>query len=204
MKVNIKTIPEYDDYVVSSDGRIFSKERVAIRKDGRRITYHTREIKPLDNGRGYLSVMLYNELGGRRFYVHRLVAEAFIDNPDDLPQVNHKDENKANNTADNLEWCTADYNLKYGTHCQRVADSQSVPIVQIDNGVVVAEYPSAMAASRITGIHQGTISHACKGEYKSAGGYQWRYKETAEHPDDVADREKKIREYVQNIPQNIE
>jgi hypothetical protein len=80
-------------------------------------------LKPFQLKSGYLAAMLYDNESGRKktFRVHRLVAEAFIDNPDDLPMVNHKDEDKTNNFAENLEWCTNEYNVNYGSARKRQA-----------------------------------------------------------------------------------
>ena len=113
MKEIWKRIRGYD-YAISSHGRIKSLERTITMRNGK-----TRSIKETIRSpeviRGYAVIDLYNEKGKRKNYlVHRLVAKAFIPNPLSLPQVNHKDENKLNNHVDNLEWCTASYNLMYG------------------------------------------------------------------------------------------
>ena len=178
MEVECKDVVGFEKYYqVSRDGRIFSKGRIFVRKNGWVMTCRPMELVQKDNGRGYMTVMLYDENKGRRFYVHRLVAKAFVDNPNNLPQVNHKDENKSNNNADNLEWCDARYNLTYGTHKERVTKANSRAVIQYTNsGKYVNEFPSAMEAMRTTGIKQGGISKCCKGERKSAGGYIWRLK----------------------------
>lgn len=177
-EVKVKTINHFPNYYVTSDGRILSKERTVTRKNGHRMTYRAKEIKPLDNGNGYKSVMLYNTKRKVRVYIHRLVAQAFIPNPQKLPQINHKDENKANNSAENLEWCTCQYNLTYGTHMEKLAKIFSRPVIQYSvDGEYIAEYPSAMAAYRATGIKQGTISRVVQGRGQTAGGYKWKLKE---------------------------
>ena len=81
-----------------------------------------KRLKTECNNCGYILVFLYKECKPKGYSVHRLVAEAFIPNPNNLPQVNHKDENKANNCVWNLEWCTREYNRNYGTCPQRVSD----------------------------------------------------------------------------------
>lgn len=173
--IKVKTINHFPNYFVTSDGRIFSKERTVTRKNGVKMTYHAKEIRPTDNGTGYKSVMLYNTKRKVRVYVHRIVAQAFIPNPKKLPQINHKDENKANNRADNLEWCNCRYNLLYGSHMKKLADRFSIPVRQLTmDDEIVAEYPSAMAAYRATGIKQGTISRVIQGVGKTAGGYKWK------------------------------
>ena len=133
-----------------------------------------RELKQCKHRKGYLLVLLYSNGKGKLVKVHRLVAEAFIPNPNNLPQVNHKDEDKTNNNVDNLEWCTNKYNANYGTKIKRV----SHPIIQLDKaGNVVAHYSSLREASRQSGIHMRNIWRCCRQEngQKTAGGYVWKY-----------------------------
>lgn len=136
-------------------------------------------MKPGKYGNGYLFVILSNHnksLKGNS--IHRLVAQAFLPNPNNLPQVNHKDEDKTNNRVSNLEWCDAKYNLNYGTVQERKAKSKSKPVLQYDkNENLLNEYPSAIDAERKTGIYQENICMVCKGKLKSTGGYLWRYKD---------------------------
>ena len=110
----------------------------------------------------------------KTYRVHRLVAEAFIENPKNLPQINHKDENKANNRVDNLEWCSANYNVNYGTRNNKTIISRGTPIKCVETGTI---YPSAREAGRQSNIHPSAISRCCNGEYgfKTAGGYHWKY-----------------------------
>lgn len=145
-------------------------------------TGKTKILKPGDNGCGYLQVRLYKDGKFKHMFVHRLVAEAFLPNPQCLPQVNHRDENKLNNNASNLEWCTASYNNNYGSHNRRMAEAQvndpkkSKPVQQLDKqGNLLRTFPSTQEAERVTGIAQPSICQCCNGERKSAGGYKWRY-----------------------------
>ena len=121
--------------------------------------------------------------------MHRLVAIAFILNSNNLPEVNHKDENKENNTVDNLEWCDSKYNNNFGTKKQRISKAlkgrtnnpkMCKPIVgkEIKTGNIVY-FPSAAEAERVLGIKHINITQVCKGSkyYKSAGGYYWHYVE---------------------------
>lgn len=108
-------------YQVSNLGRVKSLDR--IDRKGR--LRKGRILKPSSNGRGYLNVCLTVDNIPHTIKVHRLVAEAFISNPDNLPQVNHKDEIKTNNHADNLEWCTAEYNSNYGSRNVRMGVSHT-------------------------------------------------------------------------------
>jgi hypothetical protein len=108
------------------------------------------------------------------------VAKAFIPNPEGLPFINHKDENKQNNCVDNLEWCDNDYNIHYGTGIARRSVNQQKQIEQIDmQGNVVAVHDGIVKASEATGISRSNIGKCCKGisRHKTAGGYRWRYKE---------------------------
>ena len=102
----------------------------------------------------------------KKFSVHRLVAEAFLKNPDKLPEINHKDENTLNNCVDNLEWCTHEYNINY-SHSRRVE--------QYENGEKIAEYKSIVEAFRQTGISRTSINNALCGWSETAGGYSWKY-----------------------------
>ena len=110
--------------------------------------------------------------------MHRLVAQAFIPNPDNLPEVNHRDEDKTNNCVENLEWCSHLYNMRFGTAIKRGAEKQSTPVLQIDKDTneVIAEYPSTAEAGRQLKIWQGNISNCCRGRYKTTGGYKFVYK----------------------------
>ena len=128
----------------------------------------------------YKKVSLWKDGKYKQFYVHRLVAEAFIPNPDKLPIVNHKDEDKSNNRVDNLEWCTNHYNLCYGTHNQRVAIANrchpavSYGVFSIDGDGNFNFYDSIREASRQTGIPVPNIIRAIKSGTLRAGGRYWR------------------------------
>lgn len=160
MKEIWKDIVGYEGlYCVSNYGRVKS------------LNYHRtgkeRILKPgIKND--YYFVILYKN-GKTKFYlVHRLVTEAFIENPDNKPQVNHKNEWKWCNCVWNLEWCTAKYNINYGTRTRRI----SKPIICIETGVI---YNSVSDASKSLLIEDGNICKCCKGKIKSAGGLHWKY-----------------------------
>lgn len=126
---------------------------------------------------GYLAVMLKR----KNYYVHRLVAEAFISNPENKPQVNHLDEDKTNNHASNLEWCTNKENMNHNGLSKRIGEKNrgkvvnNKPVVQFTlEGVEVARYDSALDAHRKTGIDFSAIRKVVKGIYRQTGGFMWR------------------------------
>lgn len=115
---------------------------------------------------GYMHVPLCKDGKPKCCRVHRLVAEAFVPNPSHLPEVNHIDENKANNRADNLEWCDRLYNSQY---------SNNVAVEQLDmDGNVVRRWESMREAER-HGYHSSTISYCCQGKRMTHKGFRWRY-----------------------------
>lgn len=135
-------------------------------------------MKPGMSRHGYLKVQLYKDGKDNKYFVHRLVAEAFLGNPDNLPQVNHKDEDKTNNAVANLEWCTAKENVNYGTGRARQAATVSRPVQQLTkNGTLVALWSSTMEAERVTGVNHRCIGKCCNGKRHTAGGFIWRYAE---------------------------
>ena len=150
-------------------------------------------VKQFDGGNGYLHVSLAVGTKGFSKNVHRMVAELFPDlvhwtedakgKPFEELDVNYKDENKYNNCVDNLEWCTRKYNINYGSCLEkrsksRINKGNGKSILQYTLDMVfVAEYPSAAEAERQTGIFNTAILQCCKGRYKQAGGYIWKYKD---------------------------
>ena len=150
-------------YQVSNKGRVKS-----LYKGSERI------LKPKLNTNGYLRVRLYKNRDLQNRYIHRLVAEAFIPNSQNKPQVNHKDENKKNNCVENLEWITCIDNCNYGTRNERV----SRKILQYSkSGEFIREWTGAHEVERVLGINNSNIIACCKGKLKSSGGFVWKYKE---------------------------
>ena len=123
-----------------------------------------------------MRISFYKHGKKHTFKVHRLVGQAFIPNPQNLPQINHKDENKKNNKADNLEWCDNSYNQNYGTRNDRASnsnrnkESESVPVICVETNII---YPSIREARRQTGIYN--IESCCLRKRNTAGGYHWQY-----------------------------
>lgn len=131
---------------------------------------------------GYLSVQLYKNGKGKFYLVHRLVAQAFLENPDNLPCINHRDECKTNNNIDNLEYCSRKYNCNYGTRKQRIVEktkngklSKTVYQYTLD-GKFIAEYPSTQEVERQLGYSSSNIRTCCRGKQKTGYGYIWKYK----------------------------
>lgn len=121
-----KDIAGYEGlYQVSNLGSVKSIDRKVFGKEHLFVQFKKGKIKKAHlSGKGYLKVVLYKENKPKRCYVHRLVAETFLNNPNNLPQVNHKDENKLNNNVSNLEWCTNKYNCNYGTKNERMINTR--------------------------------------------------------------------------------
>lgn len=173
-------------YMVSSFGRVKSMSH--CRKNGRQgcdRIYKERLLSCSKNGEGYPHVRLTKNGEEKFFNVHKLVAEAFLDNPDNLPCINHKDENPSNNHVENLEYCTHQYNLTYGTVLHRRSKKMrnrkdlSRPVLQYTkDGEFVKEWPSSKEAER-HGFDHNYINKCCKGikNYKTHKGFIWRYKQ---------------------------
>lgn len=180
-------IKDFPNYTIDTDGNVKNI------KTGRTLKWRI-------SGNGYYGVSLWKNKKEYKKYIHRLVCEHFLPNPDNLPQVNHKDENKQNNCVENLEWCTAKYNSNYGT-CQKrkvmhtdyknrkkpdidyfeqaskrnmleIGKKISTRVICIETNKV---YDGTRDAERKTGIEHSSISKCCKGKLKTAGGYTWIY-----------------------------
>ena len=154
-------------YEVSDQGRVksigYGKERI---------------LKPQRIKTGYLMVFLCKNGEIKQCLVHRLVAKTFIPNPDNLPQVNHKDENKENNSVQNLEWCSEKYNANFGSRNQRIAEKCSKPVLQYEkSGEFVREWKSTRDVERNLGYAYQHISDCCLGKLKSSNGFVWRFKD---------------------------
>ena len=171
-----KDIEGYEGlYQISSKGRVKSLER--MKRNGRGYQKVPEKIlEGVDNGHGYLRVKLCKEGKVKQPLVHVLVATAFLDNVDNLPEVNHKDENKYNNCMDNLEWCSHSYNNTYNDKAKKVGKKLSKPVYSIDKeSGLIMWWQSAHEAERCTDINNGNIISCCQGKRKSAGNHYWFY-----------------------------
>lgn len=162
-------------YQVSNEGNVRSLKKGII-------------LKVANVSNGYLAVQLWDNGIPKMKLIHRLVAEAFIPNPDNLPQVNHKNEVKANNVVvlkedgsidyekTNLEWCSAKYNMNYGTAISRRVDKQSRQVEQLDSvtGELIRRWESTNECGR-NGYTQSSVSQCCNGKRKQHKGYTWRF-----------------------------
>ena len=171
-----KSPPGYDGlYLVSSFGRVRSLPRMVRKWRGKSCVLELFEgqiLTPYETKKGYLSVRLYKDGKSHDFPVHRLVLLTFVPNPENFPQVNHRDEDKKNNRLDNLEWCSAEYNMNYG-HCR---DTIRRPVAQYTKLMEFKkEFDSIISASRETGICATNIWSCAKRKRPSAGGFIWQY-----------------------------
>ena len=163
-------------YEVSNWGRVKSLDRWKSSKNNSKTFIKGRILKPANDGQGYLQVVLYKNGYKKTFKVHRLVAEAFIPNSDNLPEVNHKDEQKDNNIYTNLEWCDRKYNVNYGTGLKRMSEKLSKPVLQYTlDGELVKEWSSARECDR-NGFCSQHVAACCRGELKHHKGFIWKYK----------------------------
>lgn len=157
--------------------------RYGVTDDGKVYSFISNKFLKTPIGkRGYPNVNLRNDDGKSYLKcVHRLVAEAFIDNPENLPEVNHIDGVKTNNSVNNLEWCSAKENNNHARKTGLHKSDGDKAVVQIKNGIPVAIYKSASEASRKTGIGRSGICNVCNkrvcnGRHnRTAGGYEWNW-----------------------------
>lgn len=160
-------------YQVSSFGRVKSFDSIdkldRIRKG--------RVLKGIKDVKGYLLVNLYKNSIVSTKTIHRLVAQVFIPNPENKPQVNHIDENKTNNMVSNLEWSTSKENNNHGTRTDRMAKTQSIPIIatNLKTGKSTEFYGVSECARQLN-LNRGNITSALKGRRKQTGGYTFKYK----------------------------
>lgn len=164
-----KTYPGISFLQANQFGEIRTLDHYVTRKNGVKQFVKGHILKQYDNGRGYLQVR--PSVNGKlvSLKVHRVVATCFLPNPDNLSQVNHKDSNRKNNSVENLEWCTGEYNIayreKYGTVCNCPVFAVSLKTFD------VLRFESKHEAARQLGVDQGNINAVIKGRQKQAGGY---------------------------------
>ena len=172
-----RDIPEYLGlYQVSNIGRVKRLDRKII-NNGKHTIKKGSIIHQSKSLKGYMRVRLFINGKIKEELVHRVVAKTFIPNINNLPQINHKDENKDNNNVFNLEWCDSKYNNNYGHRIEKSVKKQSIEVLQVNkNGTIENSFSSIQNAGRITNISAGHICLVCQGKRNTAGGYVWRYK----------------------------
>ena len=171
-----KPIKGYEGlYEVSNFGRIRSLDRWCSNGRGKQLK-KGKILKPQKNRYGYLYINLYKNGIMKHITIHKLVAEVFLPNPNNLPCVNHKDECKSNNVVNNLEWCSYSYNINFGTRNKRMIKKRCKPVVQYTlDGQFVREWESTNECYR-NGFNQGAVAACCRGERKTYKGFLWEYK----------------------------
>lgn len=171
-------------YEVSNMGKVRSLDRIDISGRKRNGTI-LQAVKVGHASRKYLAVSLSKDGVAKKTKIHRLVAEAFIPNPENKPEVNHLSEDKTDNRVENLCWATSKENMNHGTRTERAAKTaqataerkRAKPVLQIDSGgIIVKEYPSLREASRQTGIDRPQINKCIKKPWYTAKGFYWKYK----------------------------
>lgn len=180
MQLVPKDVPEYEEnYYLNPETM-----QVINKKTGR-------PLKPRTDNAGYAEVQLWKNNKGTHKRLHRLFAEAYIPNPDNLPMINHKDENTMNYNIDNLEWCDQSYNQNYGSvNAKRgvkisestkgkpkpwVASSKGIPIISVDRLGNERRYNSAREAARVLDLDQSSITAVLKGKRKTTGNIRFYY-----------------------------
>lgn len=161
-----KSIEGYTRYEVSNMGKVRN--------------IHTKQLKAIRQTKtGYCITDLKENGQKKTAYVHRLVAQAFIENAFSYPCINHKDENKANNCVDNLEWCSVEYNNKYGKHNQKIRETKTrlygCKVAQVDRetGEVIKIYKSKKEGAEAIGVKPPAIDWALSKPTHTSGGYRW-------------------------------
>ncbi|BBD20125.1 HNH endonuclease [Lactobacillus phage T25] len=173
-----KDIEGYEGlYQISNMGRVRSLDR----KDAREHRIKGKILAITSATNGYRKIGLMKDGNIKNHSVHRLVAKAFLDNPSNLPQVNHKDEDKTNNVVSNLEWCTQSYNNGYGTRNGRAAKANEKPIYVVTSSGNRYFFRSIEKAAELLGLSRGNVSTCLNGKRKHHHGFSFEW---AGDPDD--------------------
>lgn len=170
-----------DYYEVSNTGKVRSISREIKRDNKGNYFQEGKELTLSLNNKGYCIAKLWVNGKGKKYFVHRLVAEAFIYNPNKYPVINHKDENPLNNNVENLEWCSYSYNNSYGTKPERVRKALNKPIYQLEKQTkeIIKKWNCANEVAKYFNCSSGRIFGWCK-DYAEAEGYIWCYVEDYE------------------------
>lgn len=159
-----RDIKDYPNYMISNWGNVKSLNYIN--------TGEEKILKQIKNSKGYLQVGLNKNGKCKRYLIHRLVAEAFLPNPDNKPCIDHINANKTDNRVENLRWCTYKENMNNPLTIDKI----SKPIIQFSkSGELIKKWDSAMDAQRELELFSSSIFACCKGKLKTAGGFKWSY-----------------------------
>lgn len=166
-------------------------ESYKVNQHGDVINSFGKLLSQCPNKKGYMRVWLTNDnIKGKQFFVHRLVAETFIPNPYNYPMINHKDENKSNNSVENLEWCDNTYNQRY---------SHALKIKQYDlHGIFIKEWNAISDIERDINVPTTNISKCCKGKIKTINGFIFLYE-----GDSIVDRVQSLSKRYKTIKKKV-
>jgi hypothetical protein len=185
-KLHAKKISEFPNYFIFNDGKIYSKKRIITQKNGKLKNIGGCFLKHLKGKKGYLYVNIINKFGQKHKFIHRLIGEAFIPNPENKPEINHKhpDGNVTRNTLENLEWATSSENRKHSYRVLKrkhpmigtlgIKNVKSKKTVQLKDGRIIKTWDSQADAGR-SGFSQKSISACCLGNISHHKGFQWEY-----------------------------
>ena len=169
-----KPINGYPNYEVSDLGNVRS---LNWRNEGK-----PKELYLKPHNKGYRQVELVNADGKKMLLVHRLVAKAFVPNPNNYPLVNHIDSNRSNNNAENLEWCTQSQNMLHAYALPRNKGlvrrgiRRDEKVLQLDlSGNIIRSWKDVRTIKVETGMSDWSIAECCRGKRKTAYGYKWQY-----------------------------
>ena len=176
----MKTI-EYKGYILDiyENGKVYKHGRIIISPNGRKMQFKGSFIKEHDNGHGYKALHFWLNNKHHHEYVHRIVAIAFIENPLSLPEVNHIDGNRSNNSVSNLEWCDRKYNvIDYVSKGRGVYGDRKIKQFDVF-GNFIKEHKNINLAGKEMGCTPSNINMALRGKSKTANGFMWKYSEQA-------------------------
>lgn len=176
-----KDIKGYEGlYQVSNLGRVHSLDRFVPRKTGTVQKVHGKILKLTEDKDGYHQVSLWKRNKVKKAKVHRLVGEAFIPNPNNLPEINHINEVKNDNRVGNLEWCTRKENINHGTRSEQVAKTKRKPVIGINLNTGKKTIFKSMRETSKFGFHPSAIRKVCMGEQEAHKGYFWEFMKEGE------------------------